>query len=137
MKVLIDTSVWSMALRKTKVTESEKNIVDELKELVLDLRVLMIGPIRQEILTGISDEEKYEQLRDKISAFHDEILVTEDFELAAKFSNECRRKGIQGSHTDFLICAVAVRSESAIFTVDKDFAMYKKHIPIQLYRINN
>jgi len=137
MKVLVDTSVWSLALRRTKTAGEDEKLVEELKDLIRDLRVLMIGPIRQEILSGISDEEKYEELKDKISVFHDEVLGSEDFELAAKFSNECRKNGIQGSHTDFLICAFAVRSESAIFTVDKDFEMYKEYLPITLHKKGN
>lgn len=137
MKVLVDTSIWSMALRRSRLGKDEERIIDELKDLIRDIRVYMIGPIRQEILSGISDDAKYEDLRDKISAFHDEVLATEDYELAAKFSNECRKNGIQGSHIDFLICAVAVRNESAIFTLDNDFEMYKKHIPITMHKINN
>ncbi|MDA8411271.1 MAG: hypothetical protein M0001_12910 [Treponema sp.] len=83
--------------------------MEEFKELIGDLRVMMIGPIRQEILSGISDDSKYEMLRTRIAAFPDEALTTEDYELAAKFSNQCRKAGVQGSHVDFLICAIAAR----------------------------
>ncbi|MEM7556386.1 MAG: hypothetical protein AAF378_20260 [Cyanobacteria bacterium P01_A01_bin.84] len=51
-----------------------------------------------------------------------------------EYSNICRRQGIQGSHTDFLICAVATRLKMQIYTSDKDFSYYSKHLPISLYR---
>jgi len=53
---------------------------------------------------------------------------------AARFFNLSRRKGVQGSNTDFLICAVAVRHRLAIFSTDKDFAQYAKYLPIVLHR---
>jgi hypothetical protein len=60
-------------------------------------------------------------------------LHSRDFELAAEFSNTARSKGIQGSNTDFLICSVAHRHNLSIFTIDKDFILYSKILPISLY----
>jgi predicted nucleic acid-binding protein len=62
-------------------------------------------------------------------------LVLEQAQLAAEYSNMCRRNGIQGSNTDFLICAVAIRNNFEIFTMDDDFNQYKKYIPIKLLDI--
>ncbi len=56
----------------------------------------------------------------------------EDYELAAEFYNTCRSNGIQGANTDFLICAAAVRRSYDILTTDKDFDIFRKHIPIVL-----
>lgn len=128
MKVLIDTSVWSLALRKRPETAEEKKTVATLSDIIKDSRVAMIGAIRQELLSGISDKNKFEQLKEKMRAFEDLEITTEIYELAADFSNTCRRNGIQGSHTDFLICAVANHYGLSIFTLDKDFIMYKKHL---------
>ena len=97
MKVLVDTSVWSLSLRKRKLTGKEENTVSELKELIHELRVEMIGAIRQELLSGIPDNEKYEVLRDKLRAFDDLPLTRSDFERAAEFFNQCRKRGIQGN----------------------------------------
>jgi predicted nucleic acid-binding protein len=137
MKVLVDTPVWSLALRKQSKTEADERAVKELTELVRESRVVMIGPIRQEILSGISDEGKFETLRQKLRAFDDEVLTTEHFELAASLSNRCRRQGIQGSHTDFLLCAVSVRGNYPIFTLDKDFDRYRGYVGIELYQERN
>lgn len=132
MKVLVDTSVWSLALRRG--SDSEPGPVRELRSLIADNRVQMIGPIRQEILSGIREEGQFKELEVRLSAFPDLPLAPEDHVSAARFFNLCRRKGVQGSNTDFLICAVAVRHRFAIFTTDKDFALYAKHLPIVLHR---
>jgi predicted nucleic acid-binding protein len=133
MNVLVDTSVWSLAFRKQPRTDADERVIQELSELIRELRVVMLGPVRQELLSGILVKDKFEQLRVKLREFDDEILSTEHYELAASFSNECRRHGIQGSHTDFLLCAVGVKNGLPIFTLDKDFDQYKSRIPIKLH----
>jgi predicted nucleic acid-binding protein len=70
-----------------------------------------------------------------MKGFNDFPIETIDYELAAEYSNICRRNGIQGSNTDFLICAIAVRNNFEIFTIDDDFNQYKKYIPIKLFDI--
>jgi predicted nucleic acid-binding protein len=133
MKVLIDTPIWSLAFRKKNISHEDQNKVAALTELITDLRVAIIGTIRQEVLSGISDQNKFELLKERMSVFSDYIIRTSDFEVAAEYSNICRRHGIQGSHTDFLICATSVRNDWEIFTDDGDFLEYRKYLPIKLY----
>jgi predicted nucleic acid-binding protein len=132
MKVVVDTSVWSLALRRDK--QSIFAPAQELRQLIQDHRVQMIGPIRQEILSGIRSEAQFSKLRKHLESFPDLPILTDDYVQAAKFFNLCRSKGIQGSNTDFLICAVAVRNKFSIFTTDKDFELFSKHIKIILHR---
>lgn len=134
MKVIVDTCVWSLALRKD--TSKEKKIIKALTELIREVRVQLIGPIRQEILSGIKSQKRFLELKDYLSAFLDLTLESTDYEKAAEFFNNCRRKGIQGSNTDFLICAAAFNHDLEIFTTDKDFNHFKKYIPIKLFEID-
>lgn len=131
MNVLVDTSVWSLALRRA--SQPAHLYAEELAELVREGRVVMIGAIRQELLSGVRDTKQFAALRDHLRAFPDLPLETEDFERAAEFYNECRTKGIQGSNIDFLICAVAMRRELSILTTDRDFAGYARVLPLQLH----
>jgi predicted nucleic acid-binding protein len=131
MKVLVDTAIWSLVLRRRTRGESEPT--SELASLVQDGRVAMIGPIRQELLSGIKEREQFDRLRDHLSAFPDIEITSADYEEAAAFFNRCRAKGIHASNTDFLICAVAVRNEFAIFTADEDFRHFAKVLPITLH----
>lgn len=133
MRVLIDTCVWSHALRRH---HSYNHHAQELKDLISDNRAYIIGPIRQEILSGIRLKQQFETLRDKLSAFPDLAIKTIDYEHAAEFSNQARRKGIQGSAIDFIICAVAYRYSLLIYSTDQDFSNFSKHLPIKLYQPN-
>ena len=132
MKVLVDTSVWSLALRRRGASRTEP-LTSALASLVEDGRAVIIGPIRQELLSGIKERAQFERLRDHLRAFTDVAVTTEDYEEAAAFFNHCRYRGIQGSNTDFLICAVAVRNGFSIFTNDDHFAHFARLLPISLY----
>jgi predicted nucleic acid-binding protein len=131
MKVLVDTSVWSLALRRRAGAEGPE--VQELRSLVDEGRVAMIGPIRQELLSGIRTPESFERLRDHLQPYADEQLETADFERAAEHFNTCRARGMQGSNTDFLICAVAERRKLPILTTDTDFSRFAAVLPIRLH----
>jgi len=132
MKVLVDTSVWSLALRRKERNE----IADRLTALILESLVVLIGPVRQELLSGIPDQNVFHQLKSKLQSFEDLPITTQDYETAAEFFNTCRANGVQGSHIDFLICAVASNHDLLIFTTDQDFQHYAKHLPIRFFEID-
>ncbi len=81
MKVLVDTSVWSMALRRqaSQSAQNERAIVSKLKDLICENQVVMIGPVRQELLSGLRDEASFAKLQSHLASFPDEPLVTEDY----------------------------------------------------------
>ncbi|MDR1324058.1 MAG: PIN domain-containing protein [Candidatus Margulisbacteria bacterium] len=130
MKVLVDTSVWSAVLRRKTVPRSKT--AEILTDLLRDLRVVLIGPIRQELLSGISSPALFRKLKEKLSGLTDFPLDTAVYELAAEYANTCRQHGVQGSHTDFLICAAAAQNGWEIFSEDKDFLNYQKYLPLKL-----
>ncbi|MGV0029428.1 PIN domain nuclease [Phormidesmis priestleyi] len=99
MSVIVDTSVWSLALRRNA---PDSAIVDRLRILIAEDEVSIFGAIRQEILSGLRTPEQFRRLRDYLRAFPDLTLAQDDYETAAEFFNTCRRNGIQGSNADFL-----------------------------------
>jgi predicted nucleic acid-binding protein len=131
VNVLVDTSVWSLALRRP--TSKDNAETAELVELVREGRVEMIGAIRQEILSGIRTAEQFRKLRDRLRAFQDVALDESDYEEAAQCFKRCRAKGLQGSNTDFLMCAVSLRRELAILTTDKDFGGFARVLGFELH----
>lgn len=134
MTVIVDTSVLSLAFRRPD-TDDRSPIVDEFVDLVKRGKVAIVGPVRQEILTGIRSAAQFERLRGKLSAFPDLPVGTQDYEQAARFSNVCRANGVQGSNTDFLLCAVGFLRGLPIFTTDKDFDSYRRHLKIRLHKV--
>jgi predicted nucleic acid-binding protein len=129
MKVLVDTCVWSQALRHKNPNQI---FIRKLSELIDENRVVIIGPIRQELLSGIGDLEQFKKLRNQLKAFEDISLETKYFVKAAEFSNICRKKGVQRATTDFLICSVSHILDVFIFSTDDDFKQYQKYLPIRL-----
>lgn len=132
MSVLVDTSVWSLALRRQR-NELPDGAVRELRDLIYERRARIIGPVRQELLSGLRDRSQFERLRAQLQPFPDLPVQTGDFERAAEIFNICRQKGVQGSNTDFLLCAVAERYEIPILTLDGDFSNFAQHVPIRFY----
>ncbi len=136
MTVLVDTSVWSLALRRRSrsLSAEEELVRDELAELIREGRAQMIGPVRQEVLSGVRSRSQYQRLRQNLRAFEDPRLGVEDYEEAALASNHCRAAGVSGSAVDWLVCAVALRRNWLVFTIDKDFARYARHLPLRLHQ---
>lgn len=135
MNVLIDTSVWSLALRRKNedLNTNERLLVSELSELIREGRARVIGLVRQELLSGIRATEQYEKLRVHLRSFPDELVDTSDYEEAAKVGNRCRAKGVVVSIVDMLLCAVAIKRQWAIFTTDPDFSNYAKVLPLRIH----
>ncbi len=135
MMVLVDTPVWSLALRRRPehLSGQEQQLTQSLAELIREGRVQMLGPIRQELLSGIREPSQFRKLRDYLRAFLEHPLEAADYEEAANMNNRCRAKGIAGSPVDFLICAAAHRRGGTIFTTDRDFQNYASVLPLRLY----
>jgi predicted nucleic acid-binding protein len=130
-KVLIDTDIWSAFLRRSK--EEEKVLRRNFFELVESSRVSIIGPIRQEILSGIRDPIRFEKLLEYLDGFTDDEIVTRDYEDAARLQNLCSSKGIASTAIDLLIVAFAVNRGVEIYTRDGDFKRYQLIANLHLF----
>ena len=135
MNVLVDTSAWSLALRRKNesLNRNERIIVAELSELIQEGRARLVGLVRQELLSGIKTAEQYEKLKLYLRAFSDEVVDTSDYEEAAKAGNHCRAKGVVVSIVDILLCAIAIKRGWAIFTTDPDFSSYARVLPLRIH----
>ena len=88
--------------------------------------------MRQELSSGIRLEATFDRLRTALAEFADEPAMPIDYVRAAQVFNECRRAGIQGSTTDFLICAIAERLGAHILTTGRDFRHYGHHLRLEV-----
>lgn len=129
----MDSDVWSELFRKVKgeLSPQVKTLMTLLDEAQVD--VIMLGAIRQEVLSGWRHAHQFEKIRELLRAFPDHPLTERDYELAAEYFNTCRSNGVQGSNTDFLICACSVERDIPILTKDADFERYRQFVPIKLY----
>ena len=121
MKLLVDTSVWSLALRRKdagSLSPEEQKLKAELTRTIQDGRVAMIGLIRQELLSGIKEQTQFEKVKAALAPFLVEQIDTADHEYAAQLYNECRNQGFQAGPVDMLICAVAMRRNWQVLSND-------------------
>ena len=130
MRVLIDTCIWSEIFRYKIPVKSH---VENFKSLIHEDRALIIGPIRQEFLSGIKDIGKHKNFQESLRSFPDLPMKTEIFEMAAVMFNECRKNGISASSVDMMICAASRYYNSEIWTVDQDFGRYAQYIDIKIH----
>lgn len=86
------------------------------------------------MLSGIKIQTQFDTLKTSRNAFDDIALTLQDYELAAQSFNTCRANGVQGSNTDFLICAVAINHRLPVFTLDRDFEMVREWLDFGVYR---
>jgi predicted nucleic acid-binding protein len=137
MNLLVDTPVWSLALRRkpADLSSREERLSQDLAEVIRDGRAQLVGVVRQELLSGIREPERFRKLREYLRAFDDPMVDTDDYEEAAQMHNRCRARGVAGSAIDFLICAVASRHNWQIFTTDEDFERYGRILGVKLYAI--
>jgi predicted nucleic acid-binding protein len=121
VKVIADTCAWSLLLRRkieTGRSDDEQSMRTALTEAIQDGRVAIIGPIRQEVLSGIKDIAQFDKLKAALKSFPDEPLTTIHYEEAARLFNICRSRGVECGSTDILICAVAAEKHWTILTND-------------------
>ena len=135
MNVLVDTSIWSLALRRKAhdLNPAKRATVAELTNLIQEGRARIIGLIRQELLSGIKTSSQYEKLRAVLRSFPDEPIGTADYEAAAKAGNDCRARGVAVSVADILICVIATARDWSIFATDPDFKSYARILPLKLH----
>jgi predicted nucleic acid-binding protein len=121
MKVLVDTCAWSLLFRRRNLAAlnvEEQFMLTSLKDAIQDGRTAIVGPIRQEVLSGIKEPAQCEKLRCALEAFPDETITTGDYEEAARLFNLCRSRGVECGAIDILLCAVASKERWSLLTND-------------------
>jgi predicted nucleic acid-binding protein len=121
VKLLVDTSVWSLALRRkdaASLSPDEEKLKAELVQAIHDGRVAMLGLIRQELLSGIKEKAQFDKVKAALDPYLDEPINTADHEYAARIYNECRTQGIEAGTVDMLICALAVGRDWEVLSGD-------------------
>src|ERR1039457_5817240 len=98
MIVLGDTSIWSLALRRAprQLSPAQAKQLHKLDEIITEGRVRLLGPVRQELLSGIKFPEQFARLQKQLRAFPDVALEIEDYEGKAR-SCFCKRANCSGN----------------------------------------
>ena len=135
MTVIVDTSIWSLALRRKGkgLSPTQRAATLLLRDLIASGVVGLPGVVRQEILSGIRSQATYERLAEYLRDFDDLNAQVEDYEEGARCYNRCLDAGVDPSTPDMMICALALRLDASIFSSDPDFELYSRalgvHVP--------
>ena len=132
MSVIIDTSVWSQFFRRKD--PEDPGAVEMVGDLIIRRGAVLAGIVKQELLSGIKEPERFRKLLSALSDFELLLATDEDHILAGRYFSKCRSCGVQGSFSDFLICAQASNNQMSILSSDRDFIHYLEHIPSKLTR---
>ncbi|WP_164886697.1 type II toxin-antitoxin system VapC family toxin [Piscinibacter defluvii] len=132
MTLMVDTSVWSLALRRdAEATEAE---VQNLKEALLGSEVVVTtGLVLQELLQGFSGPKAQSQIIERFAALPLLQPDRDDHIGAAAIRNTCRQAGVQIGTIDALLAQLCVRHELTLLSTDKDFTHAAKHCALRVW----
>ena len=132
MTLLVDTSVWSLALRRT--APSAEPTVLMLKDALLGADVVATtGLVLQELLQGFAGPKSKSEIVERFAALPLIQPDRKDHIEAAELRNMCRRAGIQIGTIDALIAQLCIRHEMQLLTADKDFTFAAAHCPLRVW----
>lgn len=132
MTVLVDTSVWSLALRRDTVTSEPE--VQYLKEALTGSDVVVTtGLVLQELLQGFSGPKAKSQIIERFASLPLLQPAREDHIAAAEIRNNCRRAGVQIGTIDALLAQLCVRHELILLTTDNDFSLAARHCSLRVW----
>lgn len=135
MNLLVDTSVWSLFLRRQKKNEGDPYVARLRSYFDGEDCIHLIGSILQELLDGVKEQKQFELLRDYLEPFPLIQLDRDDFIESARLRNYCRNRGIQASPVDFLISAACIRRNYPLLTADADFRHISVHSKLTLISV--
>lgn len=133
MKVIVDTSIWSLALRRHAPSRNPETEVLR-KMIEQGENVLLLGIILQEILQGVKEPQDFKRLKEHLDAFPMLGIEREHYVKAAELKNHLSRNGVQVSTVDALIATAAIANDCYLYTNDKDFYHIAKHSRLKLLK---
>jgi predicted nucleic acid-binding protein len=129
VSVLVDTSVWSVALRRDRPAASRE--LEALRAAIERGEACLLGVILQEVLQGFPSLDRTRRLVEHLAPFPLLSLHRGDYVYAAEIRNRCRYKGLAISTIDAQIAAAAINHHCALLTLDEDFQAVARHFPLR------
>ena len=131
MTVLVDTSVWSLALRRDSPPNSPEAV--QLTKALESELVVTTGLIMQELLQGFLPERTQAEIRRRFSALPAVQPTRDDHVAAADLRNTCRRAGVQLGTIDALIAQLCITYDLELLSADRDFEHAARHCKLRLW----
>lgn len=132
MTLFVDTSVWSLALRRDALSAEPE--VQALKDALLGADVVVTtGLVLQELLQGFSGPKASAQIVERFAALPLLQPDRDDHILAAELRNTCRRAGVKVGTVDAVLAQLCIRHDLVLLSTDRDFRLAAKHCPLRIW----
>jgi predicted nucleic acid-binding protein len=132
VNTLVETSVWSLALRRDSPPDIAE--LDELKRALRAGMVVSTGLVLQELLQGFSRPKAHKLIVERFRALPLIVPDRDDHIGAAELRTRCRRRGVQVGTIDALLAQLCIRHELQMLTTDRDFRSVGKVVPLTVWR---
>ena len=137
MNLVVDTSVWSLVLRRRQVDYSSPYVATFQALVQKGDCIHLLGSVLQELLDGVNSVSDFERLSHMLKSFPLIALDRDTYISASQLRNHCRRKGIQAGPIDFLIAAACIQYHYPLLTCDRDFHYMAQHCDLVLISTGN
>jgi predicted nucleic acid-binding protein len=133
LNLFVDTSVWSLTLRRD-APESIPEVVALTRAVDVGDPIYTTGFVLQELLQGFAGPKARDLILDKLSALPSINPDRRDHVEAAGIFVTCRQAGVQIGTIDALIAQLCIRHSLTLLSSDADFARIAKHTSLQLWQ---
>jgi predicted nucleic acid-binding protein len=131
--LFVDTSVWSLALRRDTVPDVAE--VNALKRALQGEEIVVTtGLVLQELLQGFAGPRAADALLERFSALPTIAPDRDDHIGAAALRNQCRRHGVQLGTIDALLAQLCIRHDLVMLTTDRDFVLAAGHCELKVWQ---
>ena len=132
MSLFVDTSVWSLALRRD-APHAARHVRELVRALEAGEEILTTGLVLQELLQGFSGPKDRDLIVERFAALPLLLPDRQDHVDAAELRNRCRRRGLQAGTIDVLLAQLCIRHGVTMLSTDKDLEGIARHSPLKLW----
>jgi predicted nucleic acid-binding protein len=133
LSLFVDTSVWSLALRRDPPS-STREVRALIRAIEAGETILTTGLVLQELLQGFSGPKARGQILDRFSAVPLLVPDRDDHIGAAELRNRCRRSGVQIGTIDALLAQLCIHHDLTMLTSDNDFKHVATHCALKVWK---
>lgn len=133
MSLFVDTSVWSLALRRDS-PDPAKEVGVLIRAIEVGETIVTTGLVLQELLQGLSGPKARDQILDRFSAVPVLAPDRNDHVDAAELRNRCRRAGMQIGTIDALLAQLCIRHDLTMLTADNDITRIADRSALRIWK---
>jgi predicted nucleic acid-binding protein len=133
VSLLVDTSVWSLVLRRDGDPDRPEALALR-AALERSDAIYVTGLILQEILQGFAGPKTRDRIIEHFAPLPCLVPERRDHVEAADLRNRCRRAGIQVGTIDALLAQLCIRHGLTMLTTDDDFRRVAGHEKLSVWK---